>query len=130
MTPFHGNLCRDAIMKFNEQDRSSVVTLSAAKVGDLFSENAIYAYNPYSEPVHGRAAIVASWLEETDAPGTYDGHYEPIVIEGDRAVTNGRSLYFEPDGTSLKAEWNNIFVLRFDTDGRCSEYCEWYMKRP
>src|SRR5712692_8722609 len=31
MTPFHGNLCRDAIMKFNEQDRSSVVTLSAAK---------------------------------------------------------------------------------------------------
>ena len=98
-------------------------------IGDLFSENAIYAYNPYSEPVHGRAAIVASWLEETDAPGTYDGHYEPIIIEGDRAVANGRSLYFEQDGTTFRAEWNNIFVLRFDDDGRCSEFREWYMQR-
>lgn len=98
-------------------------------IGDLFSENATYAYNPFSEPVQGRAAIVASWLEEPEAAGTYDGHYEPIMIEGDRAVTNGRSLYFEPDGTTLKAEWNNIFVLRFDADGRCAEFREWYMQR-
>ncbi|HEX6479192.1 MAG TPA: hypothetical protein VF043_10135 [Ktedonobacteraceae bacterium] len=86
--------------------------------------------NPFSEPIYGRAAIVASWLEEPDTPGTYDGHYEPIVIEGDRAVTNGRSLYFEQDGSTLKAEWNNIFVLRFDDEGRCTEYREWYMQRP
>lgn len=99
-------------------------------IGDLFSENATYAYTPFSEPIQGRAAIVASWLEEPDATGTYDGHYEPILIEGDRAVTNGRSLYFEQDGSTLKAEWNNIFVLRFDDEGRCTEYREWYMRRP
>lgn len=99
-------------------------------IGDLFSENATYAYNPFSEPIRGRVAIVASWLEEPDTPGTYDGHYEPIMIEGDRAVTNGRSLYFEQDGSTLRAEWNNIFVLRFDNEGRCSEYREWYMQRP
>ena len=99
-------------------------------IGDLFSENATYAYTPFSEPIHGRAAIVASWLEEPDATGTYDGHYEPILIEGDRAVTNGRSLYFEQDGSTLKAEWNNIFVLCFDDEGRCTEYREWYMRRP
>jgi hypothetical protein len=99
-------------------------------IGDLFSENATYAYNPFSEPIRGRAAIVASWLEEPDAPGTYDGQYEPIMIEGDRAVTNGRSLYFEQGGSTLRAEWNNIFVLRFDNQGRCSEYREWYMQRP
>ncbi len=99
-------------------------------IGDLFSENATYAYNPFSEPIRGRAAIVASWLEEPDTPGTYDGHYEPIMIEGDRAVTNGRSLYFEQDGSTLRAEWNNIFVLHFDNEGRCSEYREWYMQRP
>jgi len=99
-------------------------------IGDLFSENAICAYSPFSEPVRGRAAIVASWLEEPDAAGTYDGHYEPILIEGDRAVANGKSLYFEQDGSTLKTEWNNIFLLRFDDDGRCAEYREWYMKRP
>ena len=105
-------------------------TYDPRAIGDLFSENATCAYNPFSEPIQGRAAIVASWLEEPDATGTYDGHYEPILIEGDRAVTNGRSLYFEQDGSTLKAEWNNIFVLRFDDEGRCTEYREWYMRRP
>ncbi len=94
------------------------------------SEDATYFYTPYSTPIHGRDAIVASWLEQPDAPGTYDGHYEPLLIEGERAVANGRSRYFEQDGTTLKHEWDNIFVLEFDADGRCKEYREWYMKRP
>ncbi len=105
-------------------------TYDPKAIGDLFSENATYAYDPFSEPIQGRAAIVASWLEQPDTPGTYDGHYEPILIEGDRAVTNGRSRYFELDGSTLRAEWNNIFVLRFDDEGRCTEYREWYMQRP
>ena len=105
-------------------------TYDPQAIGDLFSENATYAYNPFSEPILGRVAIVASWLEAPDTPGTYDGHYEPIMIEGDCAVTNGRSLYFEQDSSTPRAEWNNIFVLRFDHEGRCSEYREWYMQRP
>ena len=105
-------------------------TYNKESIGNLFSEDATYFYSPYSTPVHDRDNIVASWLDETDSPGTYDGHYEPLLIEGDRAVTNGRSRYFEQDGTTLKAEWDNIFVLLFDTDCRCKEYREWYMKRP
>ena len=99
-------------------------------IGDLFSEDATYSYNPYSEPIRGRAAIVASWLDGPDSPGTYDGYNEPIVIEGDRAVANGRSRYFEQDGSTLRAEWDNIFFLRFDNEGRCMEYREWYMEVP
>ncbi len=105
-------------------------TCSPQAIGNLFSENATYFYDPFSEPLRGRVAIVASWLEQPDTPGTYDGHYEPIIIEGDRAVANGRSRYFEQDGTTLKAEWNNLFLLRFDEAGRCTEFREWYMKRP
>ena len=99
-------------------------------IGALFSEDATYFYNPYSTPLHGRAAIVAAWVQEPDPPGTYDAHYEPLIIEGDRAVTNGKSRYFAADGHTLTAEWDNIFILRFDNDGRCQEYREWYMKRP
>ena len=105
-------------------------TYDKERIGNLFSEDVTYFYTPYSTPMHGRDAIVAAWLEETDAPGTYDGHYEPIMIEDNRAVTNGRSRYFEQDGKALKYEWDNIFVLEFDADGRCKEYREWYMKRP
>jgi hypothetical protein len=99
-------------------------------IGNLFGEDATYAYDPFSEPVRGRAAIVASWLENQDAPGTYDGQYEPLFLAGNQAVANGHSLYFEQDGSTLRAEWNNLFVLRFDEDGRCIDYREWYMPRP
>jgi len=104
-------------------------TYDPQAIGALFSEQATYAYDPFNKPVRGRAAIVAFWLEDRDDPGTYDGHYEPIMIEGNRAVTNGRSLYYKQDG-SISAEWDNIFVLRFDDESRCVEYREWYMKRP
>ena len=105
-------------------------TYDQKAIGELFSENASYAYHPYRESIHGRDAIVALWVNNPDSQGTYDGHYEPILIEGDRAVTHGQSLYFEPDGKTLKTEFDNIFVLRFDEQGRCTEYSEWYMERP
>ena len=104
-------------------------TYDRQAIGALFSEQATYAYDPFNKPVRGRAAIVAFWLEDRDEPGTYDGHYEPIMIEGNRAVTNGRSLYYKQDG-SISSEWDNIFALRFGDEGRCVEYREWYMKRP
>ena len=42
-------------------------------IGDLFTEDATYDYHPFEEPVRGRLAIVASWLENKDVPGTYEG---------------------------------------------------------
>lgn len=105
-------------------------TYDPQAIGNLFSADAAYYYGPYDEPVRGREAIVASWLEHRDAPGTYEGRYVPLAVEGDLAVANGRSRYFESDGTTLKTEFDNIFVLRFDGDGRCTEFREWYMERP
>lgn len=105
-------------------------TYDQKAIGALFDEDATYFYTPYSEPTRGRAAIVASWIEDRDIPGSYDGHYEPIVIEGNRAVANGKSRYFEQDGSTLKTEWDNIFVLSFDDEGRCTEFREWYFERP
>jgi SnoaL-like protein len=100
------------------------------EIGALFSEDALYQYHPFDQPVRGRSAIVASWLREDqrDQPGTYDGGYRPIVVEGDLVVSNGRSRYFRPDGT-VEKEYDNIFVMRFDQDGRCREFREWYMPR-
>ena len=79
----------------------------------------------------GREAIVASWSEppRRDPPGTYAGHYEPLVGDGRLAVAHGRSQYFEPDGKTLKTEFDNIFVMRFDEHGRCAEFREWYMEQ-
>jgi ketosteroid isomerase-like protein len=105
-------------------------TYDPAAIADLFSADVVYFFDPYSEPARGRDAVVEAWLNERDAPGTYDSHYEPVLIEGQRAVANGKSRYYEADGKTLRAEFDNIFLLTFDEEGRCSEYREWYMKQP
>jgi ketosteroid isomerase-like protein len=102
-------------------------TYDPAAIGALFTEDATYRYNPYDEPVRGREAIVASWLESPDAPNTYSAEYQPVAVDGNTAVSNGRSLYYD-EGGKLTRQFDNIFVLRFDEDGRCAEFTEWYMQ--
>jgi SnoaL-like domain len=105
-------------------------TYSPEAIGDLFSEHATYSYHPYDETVVGRQAIVASWLKDPDPPGTYEASYAPIAIDGDVAVVNGRSRYFNDSTRSEQTkEWDNLFVIVFDEDGRCRSFREWYVAR-
>ena len=98
-------------------------------VGGLFSEDATYSYFPFDEPIRGRVAIVASWLEGKDPPGTYAASYVPIAIDGSLAVAQGRSRYFkDPSRRELVREYDNIFVIEFDDNGRCRSFREWYMR--
>ena len=99
------------------------------RIGALFSEDAEYRYHPYDEPVRGRGAIVESWFEEPDEPGTFEARYEPVAIDGDVAVAVGTSTYRDADGT-VDRIYHNAFVLRFDGEGRCREFTEWYLKQP
>jgi hypothetical protein len=97
----------------------------------LFGEEATYRYHPYDEePVVGRDAIAASWLEEdrVDEPGSFEARYEPFAVDGERAVATGVSTYFE-NGEVAKV-YDNVFTLRFDADGRCTDFVEWFMERP
>src|SRR4051794_9871597 len=100
------------------------------EIGDLFSADAEYLYHPQIEAVRGRDQIVASWLDGRDEPGTYDAEYEPIAIDGDSHVARGWSRYLEADGSTLKDEYFNIYLCRFDADGRCSHFTEWWMQNP
>lgn len=99
-------------------------------IGALFSDDARYYYSPYSEPLEGREAIVADWLKNKDKAGTYTAEYKLIATNGNLAVTNGRSTYFEDDGKTVRREYHNIFVMEFDELGRCNFFKEWYMKKP
>jgi ketosteroid isomerase-like protein len=100
-----------------------------AKIAGLFAEDAEYRYHPYDDPVRGRDAIVESWLEDPDEPGTYDGRYEPVAVDGDVAVAVGASTYRNAGG-AVDRIYDNVYVMRFDGDGRCREFTEWYIKRP
>ena len=104
-------------------------TYEPAQIRDLFSEDALYFYSPWDEdsPLRGREAIVADWLREPDAVGSWEAHYEPVAVEGNVGVAQGRTRYLAPDAT-VKRQFANIFVLRFDGDGRCTRFTEWYMQ--
>jgi SnoaL-like domain len=97
-------------------------------IADLFAEHARYRYHPYDEWIEGRAAVVGSWLEDPDEENTWDAAYEPYAVDGDVAVAIGSSTYTNPDG-SINKVFENCFLMRFDADGRCSEFTEFFMER-
>ncbi len=101
------------------------------RIVGLFADTARYRYHPYDEPIIGSQAIADSWFEEErrDEPGTYDAAYQPIAADGETAIATGSSTYTRPDGT-IDTIYDNCFVLRFDEEGRCAEFTEFFMKRP
>ena len=105
-------------------------------IGDLFSDDAVYRYHPYdpdSEVDRGRAAIVRAWQApgNRDQPGTYDGHYEAWAVDGRRAVAVGTSEYWtDASRAEVRDVYDNVFLLEFDGDGRCSSFTELFMARP
>ena len=101
----------------------------AEAIGDLFAPDAAYRYQPWAEPIVGSDAIVGDWLADRDEPGTYDAHYQPYAVDGDRAVAIGWSRYTHPDG-SLRTLYHNAYIIRFDGEGRCTEFTEYFMELP
>jgi len=94
------------------------------QIGALFSVDASYAYHPYDEPLHGRDAVVASWLDDRDEPGTWEARYSPLMLDGDRAIVTGETLY------ASGRRFSNLWVLEFDQDGACRNFVEWFMEQP
>jgi ketosteroid isomerase-like protein len=108
------------------------------QIGALFSDDVSYRYHPYDTPIRGRDAVVASWLGEgehadapaRDEPGTYDATYRAVAVDGDTVVATGTSTYSPTPGAPPDRAFDNCFVMRFDADGRCREFTEWYIERP
>ena len=106
-------------------------------IAALFSEDVVYRYHPHDDPAVGRDAVVASWLGESDsatastrdAPGTYQASYSPIAVDGDTVVATGTSHYSDVPGGPVVKIFDNCFVMRFDGEGRCREFTEYYNKR-
>jgi hypothetical protein len=109
-----------------------------AAIGPLFSEEVEYRYHPYDTPVRGREAVVEAWLGEGEHPGaserdeegTYKASYHAVAVDGEVAVATGESLYSEEPGGPVVQAWDNCFVMRFDSEGRCREFTEWFAERP
>jgi hypothetical protein len=100
-------------------------TYDPAAIGALFADEAEYRYHPWDEPLHGRAAIVASWTDDKDAPGSWEAHYAPWAVDGNRVVATGTSRYVEESRT-----YHNVFLIEFDHAGTATSFTEVFAQQP
>jgi len=113
------------------------LSYDADDIASLFTEDVLYRYHPSDDPIVGREAVVASWLGEAnsdgastrDAPGTYAAQYEPVAVDGEVVVATGTSSYRERLDGPIVRVYHNCFVMRFDAEGRCQEFTEYYIRR-
>jgi ketosteroid isomerase-like protein len=95
----------------------------AKEIGALFTEDVVYRFRPFDDPVVGRDAVVSAWLESPDEPNSWTAEYKVWAVTDDRAATLGRTTYTEG------SVFHNTFLLRF-RDGACCEYTEWWIQEP
>ena len=53
-----------------------------------------------------------------------------MAVDGDTVVATGRSTYRDAPGGPVVQVYENCFVIRFDADGRCREFTEYFIERP
>ena len=99
------------------------------EVADLFAEDVRYRYHPFDDPIEGgREGVLASWFEELDTPDSWEAHYTPYAVDGDRVVAAGWTRYFATDSQPEKV-YHNCFLIEFDSGGRCTDFTEFYIRR-
>ncbi len=93
------------------------------EIGALFTEDARYYTTPSRSPWRGREEIVEGWIGIADQPGDFTFEWQKLTESDELGVITGRTVYTNGD------DYDNLWVIRFDDNGRCTEFTEWYMRR-
>lgn len=94
----------------------------------LFASDATYLPSPWARPVRGLAAIAEFWEAEREGPDeAFEMTSRVLAVEDRTAVVRVEVDYRrggdgDGDGTE---RWRDLWVVTFDTEGRCSAFEEW-----
>lgn len=70
--------------------------------------------------------MAAGWPE---TPDVVDRRVPVLGGHRDRGVAVGVTRHLGADGETVEREYHNVWLCRFDREGRCREFTELYMKR-
>ncbi|TLM84282.1 nuclear transport factor 2 family protein [Pseudarthrobacter sp. NamE5] len=91
----------------------------------LFTGEARYETRPNDpNPWLGHDGIVEGWLEARDEPANWTFTWELLGTDEDTAFVQGVTTYLGDRPT-----YDNLWVIRFNGDGRASSFTEWFMER-
>jgi ketosteroid isomerase-like protein len=92
------------------------------KLGELFASDAAYLVSPWAEPVEGIDAIAQLWEAERTGPEeAFTMTSDVVAVEDDTAVVRVAVDYGDP----RSSRWRDLWVVRFDAEGRCASFEEW-----
>ncbi len=92
------------------------------RLADLFTPGATYRMSPFEEPATGLAEIAALWERERQGPDEeFEMTHRIVALEDDTAIVRVEVRYGPPEHHLYRDLW----ILRFDSDGRCREFEEW-----
>jgi hypothetical protein len=86
-----------------------------------FTDDAEYRTEPFRAPISGHDAIVASWLERQDEPGTWQFDARVVGVDGRRVFIQGETRY--ASGTT----YSNLWDVTLADDARARSFTEWWM---
>ncbi|WP_402841604.1 nuclear transport factor 2 family protein [Microbacterium sp. GXS0129] len=96
-------------------------------IAAVFAPEAVYHPRPNASQIaSGIDEITAFWLEERDEPGTWEFEWTVVVEDANAAAIRGVTSY--PAGAK-KGVYDNLWLVRFDTDGRAVEFTDWWISR-
>jgi len=122
-------MTHDQVQEWLDRYIAAWSTSDPVAISGLFSDDAVYSYRPWDSEEHsvtGAEAISVSWLESPDDPSIWEAEYSAYAVDGDRAVALGHTRYFASDDHPEKL-YHNAFILRFDEEGRCSRFNEFFL---
>ena len=91
-------------------------------LSELFSPDASYSTAPYERPHLGLDAISRMWEAERVGPEeVFEMQSEIVAIQGDTGVIRVEVRY----GPPKNQEYRDLWIVRFDQDGRCGHFEEW-----
>ncbi|MBT2549094.1 nuclear transport factor 2 family protein [Arthrobacter sp. ISL-65] len=115
----------DAIRQWMDKYIAAWTTNDPADIGALFTEEAVYATRPYDpDPWRGREQIVQRWIGSADQPEDWTFEWSLLGSDGDLAFVQGRTAYLDD-----RPNYENLWVIRLDADGRASGFTEWFMEQ-
>ena len=122
-------MTRDDVQRWLDAYVDAWRTYDRGAIGDLFAEDVPYRYQPYRDPVVGRDAIVADWLGRPGRGGLLGGALR--AVRGRWRPRRGGRREPLPRGGRLAADvFYNVWLLRFDGEGRCAEFVEYWRELP
>jgi uncharacterized protein (TIGR02246 family) len=113
---------RDDVHRWVERYEQAWRTAGTDELPGLFTPDATYLTSPWARPVEGLTAIRELWENERESADEAFAMTSEIVAVDERTAVVRVAVDYRDPG---EQRWRDLWVLRFEDDGRCAAFEEW-----